>query len=167
MPQALKIASLASSGDSEVDADPLIHLDQAERAAASRKRYTLFRRTAFGESSRTGSKRARITWIQHQVVMSTLQQRVSEFRDETRTATCRCGQLSCTPKTAVTESSATNKEEYSCQCCHPVVYATPQGEEDYKVKGVEEQNNLATFISCSPQMEGIWNQDQPNICCFR
>ena len=41
----------------------------------------------------------------------------------------------CTPKTAVTESSAINKEEYSCQCCHPVVYATPQGEEDYESKG--------------------------------
>ena len=33
---------------------------------------------------------------------------------------------SCTPKTAVTKASAINKEEYSCQCCHPA----PQGEED-------------------------------------
>ena len=46
---------------------------------------------------------------------------------------------SCTPKTAVTKASAINKEEYSCQCCHP------QGEEDW----LEKNYNYSWWIQHS------------------
>ena len=48
---------------------------------------------------------------------------------------------SCTPKTAVTMASAINKEEYSCQCCHPA----PQGEEDW----LEKNYNYSWWIQHS------------------
>ena len=50
---------------------------------------------------------------------------------------------------------AINKEEYSCQCRRPVVYATPQGEVDYKAKAVvEQQNNLATCSHAHRKWKG-------------